>query len=258
MQYVDYTVADRIATITLNRPGKRNALSHELIAELKDSFRQAEGDDAVKVIILRAAGDAFCAGADLAYLQQLRNFTHAENVADSTHLKELYLQMYTLSKVIIAQVQGHALAGGCGLAGVCDFVYAVPEARFGYTEVKIGFIPAIVMVFLLRKLGEAQARQLLLRGDLISAEEARRIGLVTTVVPSADQLASEVMALAQHLCRTNSASAMAMTKQMMARVPEMPLEAALAFAAERNADARASADCRRGMDAFLNKEKILW
>ena len=153
MKYIDYTVQNRKAYITLNRPGKRNALSHELVAELKEAFHLAEKEDQAKVVILKANGEAFCSGADLAHLQQLQNFSHEENLADSNHLKELFLQIYSLKKVVIAQVQGHALAGGCGLATVCDFIFAVPEAKFGYTEVKIGFIPAIVMVFLLRKIG---------------------------------------------------------------------------------------------------------
>ncbi len=158
---IEYAVADRIGYITLNRPDKRNALSFDLVKELKEAFARAEDDAAVKVIVLRANGEAFCAGADLAYLQNLQKFSHVENLADSNHLKELFLQIYILKKVVIAQVQGHALAGGCGLATVCDFSFSVPEAKFGYTEVKIGFIPAIVMVFLIRKIGEGKARHLL-------------------------------------------------------------------------------------------------
>jgi methylglutaconyl-CoA hydratase len=143
---IDFTINNRVGYITLNRPDKRNALSFELIRELKEAFYNAERDDAVKVIVLRAHGEVFCAGADLAYLQQLQEFSYEQNLADSNHLKDLFFQIYTLQKVVIAQVQGHALAGGCGLATVCDFTFSVPEAKFGYTEVKIGFIPAIVMV----------------------------------------------------------------------------------------------------------------
>src|SRR6187402_3023831 len=197
MKYIDYSVKNRKAFIVLNRPEKRNALSHELVAELKEAFQQAENDDKVKVVILKANGEAFCAGADLAYLQQLQNFSHEENLADSNHLKELFLQIYTLKKVVIAQVQGHALAGGCGLATVCDFVFAVPEAKFGYTEVKIGFIPAIVMVFLIRKIGEGKAKELLMTGDLIKAEEAIYYGIVNKIV-SKEKLHDHVRAFALH------------------------------------------------------------
>jgi methylglutaconyl-CoA hydratase len=257
MNQVEYTVQDRIGFITLNRPEKRNALSFELVAALKNAFDVAERDNTVKVVVLRANGEAFCAGADLGYLQQLQKFSYEENLADSNHLKELFLKIYTLKKVVIAQVQGHALAGGSGLATVCDFSFAVPEAKFGYTEVKIGFIPAIVMIFLLRKIGEAKARQLLLTGDLITAEEARAIGLIN-LVTSKETLHQEVYTFAQRLIASNSATSMEYTKQMMASVQSLPLDDALTFASTMNAKARASEDCIRGIQAFLNKEKITW
>ncbi|MFN3840934.1 MAG: enoyl-CoA hydratase/isomerase family protein, partial [Cyclobacteriaceae bacterium] len=164
-----YTVSNRIALITLNRPEKRNALNAELVKELTDCLEETGRDDRVKVIILKSAGEAFCAGADLAYLQQLKRNSLEENLSDSNNLKTLYTRIYTLTKPVIAQVQGPALAGGCGLATVCDFCFSVPEATFGYTEVKIGFIPALVMVFLIRKIGDGKARELLLSGNLISA-----------------------------------------------------------------------------------------
>ncbi|HAC23901.1 MAG TPA: methylglutaconyl-CoA hydratase, partial [Cytophagales bacterium] len=160
MNMVNYHAEDCIGYITLNRPDKRNALSPELIKALSEAFDRATRDEQAKVIVLKANGEAFCSGADLAFLQQMQAFSEEENYQDSSRLKELFLKIYTLPKVVIAQVQGHALAGGCGLATVCDFTFAVPQARFGYTEVKIGFVPAIVMVFLLRKLGEQKAKQL--------------------------------------------------------------------------------------------------
>lgn len=257
MKYITYVAEDRIGFITLNRPEKRNALNHEVVAELKSAFRIAEQDDQVKVIILRATGEAFCAGADLEYLQQLQQFSYEQNLADSNHLKELFYQIYTLKKIVIAQVQGHALAGGCGLTTVCDFTFAVPEAKFGYTEVKIGFIPAIVMVFLLRKLGEARAKHLLLTATLISAEEAKSIGLIH-VVTDKGHLDQEVLKFARGLIDTNSAYAMGTTKEMIGKMQSLPLEEALAFASEMNAKARASDDCKKGISTFLRKEKIVW
>src|SRR6478609_8783905 len=182
MELVLYEVKDRVGYITLNRPEKRNALSHELVAELKDAFSRAENDTNAKVVVLQANGEAFCAGADLAYLQQLQKFSFEENLTDSNHLKELFLKIYQLKKVVIAKVQGHALAGGCGLATVCDFVFAVPEAKFGYTEVRIGFIPAIVMIFLIRKIGEQRAKQFLLSGELMSGESTLQTGLVSRII----------------------------------------------------------------------------
>jgi methylglutaconyl-CoA hydratase len=257
MNYATYSVSNRIGYITLNRPDKRNALSYELVSELKDYFTRAQADDNVKVVVLKANGEAFCAGADLGYLQQLQKFTHEENLKDSNHLKELFLKIYTLNKVVIAQVQGHALAGGCGLATVCDFVIAAPEAKFGYTEVKIGFIPAIVMIFLLRRIGEAKAKQLLLSGDLVPAQDAMLLGLINRVVAKQD-LEAEVNRLAAQLVESNSTSSMAMTKQMIAQVQSMNLDEALTFASEMNAKARSTADCQKGISAFLNKEKITW
>ena len=257
MKYITYNVEERIGYITLNRPEKRNALSQELVTELKDCFVQAGLDPGVKVVVLRARGEAFCAGADLAYLQDLQQYAYAQNLEDSNHLRDLFLTIYTLPKVVIAQVQGHALAGGCGLATVCDFALAVPEAKFGYTEVKIGFIPALVMVFLIRKIGEARARHLLLTGSLISANDALAMGLITQVV-SPDTLEAEVNTLAQKLASGNSATSMAMTKQMMAEVQSLPLDEALDYASHMNAQARATDDCKRGIAAFLAKEKIMW
>ncbi|MFD2245677.1 enoyl-CoA hydratase/isomerase family protein [Pontibacter ruber] len=257
MDYINYFVKDRVGYITLARAEKRNALNYEVVSELKRAFAAAEDDDTCKVIVLRAEGKVFCAGADLEYLQRLQQYDYHENLADSTHLMELFRMIYTLKKVVIAQVHGHAIAGGCGLAAICDFVFTVPEAKFGYTEVKIGFIPAIVKVFLLRKIGESRAKQLLLTGDLISAEEAQAYGLVNYVVPAAE-LEDKIYAFAQKLCQENSRQSMEVTKEMIARVQEMSLEEGLKYAAEMNAVARGSEDCQKGIAAFLNKESLTW
>jgi methylglutaconyl-CoA hydratase len=257
MKNIQYTVKENVAYITLNRPEKKNALSHDLVTDLKEGFKKAESDDSVKVIILNATGDVFCAGADLEYLQQLQNFSFEQNLSDSTHLKELFLLIYELKKIVIAQVEGTALAGGCGLATVCDFTFAVPEARFGYSEVKIGFIPAIVMVFLIRKLGEGIAKQLLLTGSSISAQEAKNLHLINGVVDKG-KIHAEVFKFAKQLIQSNSSYAMSVTKQMIAKVQSLHLDEALSFAAEMNAKARESEDCRKGIAAFLNKEKIKW
>jgi methylglutaconyl-CoA hydratase len=257
MDYTKIEIKNRIGYITLNRPDKRNALSYEFVAELKKAFEELKEDKEAKVIILRAEGKAFCAGADLAYIQGLQNNTYEENLEDSNHLKELFYQIYTYPKVVIAQVQGHALAGGCGLATVCDFSFTVPEAKFGYTEVKIGFIPAIVKVFLLRKIGEGKAKELLLSGQLYSAEQAQAFGLVNYVVP-AEELVNNVEEFAQQLIKNNSGQSMTFTKQMIAEVQEKSLEEGLRYAAEQNAKARASEDCKKGIAAFLNKETPVW
>ncbi|MCE7863294.1 MAG: enoyl-CoA hydratase/isomerase family protein [Bacteroidetes bacterium CHB5] len=257
MSFVLYTVTNQIACITLNRADKRNALSPELVTQLKAAFTTAEQDNQVKVVILKANGESFCAGADLGYLQQLQNFSFEENLADSNHLKELFLKIYTLKKIVIAQVQGHALAGGCGLATVCDFTFSVPEAKFGYTEVRIGFIPALVSVFLIRKIGEQKARHLLLTGDIIQADAARAYGLITEVVP-AGELEKRVNQFAQTLITQNSSQSMQLTKQLINEVQNLKLEDALNFAANQNAKARATDDCKKGIASFLNKQEIKW
>jgi methylglutaconyl-CoA hydratase len=256
-KFVEYEVKDRIGYITLNRPDKRNALNHDLVAELSAVFTQADLDEQVKVVVLRARGSAFCAGADLEYLQQLQNYSYEENLEDSRHLQELLLQIYTLSKVVIAEIQGHAIAGGCGLASVCDFAFAAPEAKFGYTEVKIGFIPAIVMVFLLRKIGEQKAKALLLSGRLISADEAAKLDLINIVVP-AEELADTVFSFARELIVKNSTQSMAATKKMIADIPQLSLQQALDHAVEMNAKARSTEDCQKGIRSFLNKEDLTW
>jgi methylglutaconyl-CoA hydratase len=257
LRYIRYETRDAIGYVTLNRPDKRNALSFDMVSELKQAFEFAEDDVACKVIVLRAEGAVFCAGADLAYIQELQNYGYTDNLADSTHLMQLFHQIYTLKKVVIGEIQGHALAGGCGLATVCDFTFAVPEARFGYTEVKIGFLPAIVSVFLLRKIGEARTKQLLLTGDLIPAQTAADYGLISFLVPAAE-LAAQVYGFARRLCVQNSGQSMELTKEILARIPEMPLEDSLRYAAQMNAEARGSVDCRRGIEAFLHKEPIVW
>jgi methylglutaconyl-CoA hydratase len=257
MSLVEYSVKERVGYITLNRPDKRNALSHELIEELKSTFTKAEQDVDVKIVVLNANGESFCAGADLAYLQQLQNFSYDENLADSNHLKELFLKIYSFKKIVIAQVQGHALAGGCGLAMVCDFTFAVPEAKFGYTEVKIGFIPALVAVFLVRKIGEQKARQLLLTGEIIKAEEALARGIVTRVV-SKEELNATVFDFAQNLIKSNSSQSMELTKQLILEAQGLRLEDALNLAATMNAKARATDDCKKGIAAFLNKQELRW
>jgi len=257
MGLVNYNVANRVATITLNRPEKRNALNAEMVSELKTAFAKAETDQDAKVIVLAAEGDAFCAGADLAYLEQLQQNTFEENLADSSHLKELFYQIYTHPKVVVAKIQGHAIAGGCGLATVCDFSFAADHAKFGYTEVRIGFIPAIVKVFLLRKIGEGKAKELLLTGELIDAVSAKQFGLINDIMP-ADELDEKINAFTQMLVNKNSGQSMQLTKQMIANVQELSLEEGLNHAAEQNAKARATSDCQQGIAAFLNKEKLSW
>lgn len=254
---VNYHTEDRIGYITLNRPEKRNALNAEMVTALKNAFAQAESDENCKIIVLQANGEAFCAGADLAYLQQLQNNTYDENLQDSQHLMGLFLQIYTHKKAVIGKIQGHALAGGCGLATLCDISFSIPEAKYGYTEVKIGFVPALVKVFLLRKIGEGKARELLLTGKIITAEEAKNFGLIN-FISSKETIDNEVLEFATKLCNEASGQSISLVKEMIAEVQHLSVEDGLEYAARMNANARATDDCKRGINSFLTKEKLTW
>jgi methylglutaconyl-CoA hydratase len=256
-QSVNYYKKERVGYLELNRPDKRNALNAKMVEAIKEALNDFENDGEVKVIIIKAAGKVFCSGADLAYLQSLQTNSFEENLADSQSLKDLFQKIYSLPKVVIAQIQGHALAGGCGLASVCDFSFAVPEAKFAYTEVKIGFIPALVMVFLIKKIGVGKAKQLLLGGNLISAPEAVDLGLINWVVEE-DVLEEKVFDFAQKLIMGNSGESMGKIKEMIVGLEGKNLEESLDYAALMNAHARGSEDCQKGIASFLNKENITW
>jgi methylglutaconyl-CoA hydratase len=254
---VQYHIETRIGYITINRPDKRNALNPELVASLTDNFIRASEDEQVKVIVLKASGGTFSAGADLAYLQQLQQNTYEENVADSENLKRLFTTIYYLPKVVIAQVEGHAIAGGCGLAAVCDLVFAVPEASFGYTEVKLGFVPAIVSCFLMSKVNESLAKQILLTGELFLADKALEYGLINFVTSKAE-IAAKVTEFALNLCDQASSNALMVTKQLIGQTNNERLEKRLELAVQINARVRESEDFKKGIASFLAKEKIKW
>jgi methylglutaconyl-CoA hydratase len=257
MNFVRIEKHQRLGSIILSRPEKKNSLNDLFVAELLEAFQQLEADASIKIIILKATGDVFSAGADLDYLQRLQKFSFKENLEDSNQLRDLFLRIQTLKKIVIAQVEGHAIAGGCGLATVCDFCFAVPDSKFGYTEVKIGFIPALVTVFLLRKITGTKAKELLLTGKLITASEAMQIGLINEVI-SKETISQHVKSFAENLCEETSSESVAATKELMNKVSSMELTPALTYAAEMNAKIRSSEDCKKGIAAFLNKEKIKW
>jgi len=256
-ELVLYSITERIATITINRPEKRNALNPELILALTDAFVRASEDDLVKVIVLKANGDAFSAGADLEYLQQLQNNTFEENVADSDRLKKLFTTIYFLPKVVIAQVEGHAIAGGCGLATICDIIFATPESNFGYTEVKIGFVPAIVSCFLMRKVNETLAKELLFTGKIFNAEKALAYKLINFVT-SSTEIHHKVKEFALGLCNESSGNSLMITKQLIGQTNNAQFEKKLETAVQINARVRESSDFKLGIASFLKKEKINW
>lgn len=252
-----YQVEQRIAEITINRADKKNALNPALVAALTAAFLTAQSDEHVKVVVLKANGDVFSAGADLAYMQQLQHFSYEENIQDSAALKNLFETIRTLSKVVIAQVEGHAIAGGCGLATICDIIFAVPEAKFGYTEVKLGFVPAIVSCYLMRKTGETLAKKLLLSGDLFTAEEALQYNLITYVTKS-EEITQIVREFALNLNANASENSLALTKQLLNQTSNTWLDSCLTNAIKVNAKTRESDDFKKGIASFLAKEKINW
>ncbi len=250
-------IRDRVGHVVLSRPEKRNALNPEMVEELKNSLSKMIENEEIRVILIRSEGNVFCSGADLQHLEQMRDNSYAENLEDSKSLKGLFELIYRYPKPVVAAVQGHALAGGCGLVNVCDFAFSVPEAKFGFTEVSIGFVPAIVAYFVIEKIGAGKARELLLSGRLIAAEEALRIGMLAGVV-EASRLLGHAEAFCIQLATSNSAQAIAQTKKLLAEFKGLDLTASLEQAAVVNAKARETRDCKEGIAAFLKKEKKEW
>ena len=244
-----------VATITLNRPDKRNAISFELIDELRRGLDEVEKSPAL-VVILTGAGKAFCSGMDLENLKALLGRAPDQNLKDSQTMVGLFRALYEFPKVTIAAVNGPAIAGGTGLALLCDFTLAVPEARFGYTEVRIGFVPAIVSTFLLRQIGEKQARDLLLTGRIFTADEAHRMGLVNEIV-ALDKLLDRARELAAQLME-NSPASLRLTKQLLTDHALGELDSQIEAAVQKNASIRDTADFREGITSFLEKRKPRW
>jgi methylglutaconyl-CoA hydratase len=247
-----YQVEGGIARITLNRPEKKNALNDALIAGLKEALRRANDDAAVRVAIITGAGADFCSGADLAALQKIAGGSVAENTEDARSLMELFVLIRQISIPVVAAVRGKALAGGCGLASACDVVLASATARFGYPEVKIGFVPAMVMAILRRNVSEKRAFELVTRGAEIAAEEARRFGLVNQVFADADfedQVTDYVRAFEK-----TSKSAVALTKTLLYQMDGMSFGNALEAGVDVNVIARMTEDCQKGIARFLSKK----
>lgn len=244
-----------VATITLNRPERRNAISFQLVDELLGALDQIENSP-TQVVVLTGAGNAFCAGMDLDELKSLLGKTHDENVKDSSRMAHLFRRLFDFPRPTIAAVNGAAIAGGSGLATMCDFTLAVPEAMFGYTEVRIGFVPAMVSSILVWQVGHKIARDLLLSGRLFDASEARRLGLVNEVVPR-ERLLDRARQLAVQLL-DNSPSSVQHTKKLINGYIAASLDQQLAVAIEENARIRATADFREGICSFLEKRKPRW
>lgn len=250
-QVVVYAVDGAIARITLNRPEKRNALNDAVIAGIKEGLQKAGRDENVKAVVISGAGKDFCSGADLSALQKIAGASVAENSEDARSLLELFLLIRQLPVPVIAAVTGRALAGGCGLASACDLVLASGSARFGYPEVKIGFVPAMVMAILRRNVSEKRAFELITRGEEISAQQAKEFGLVNHVF-SDDTFDAEVNEYAKKFGQL-SKHAIALTKVLLYQIDGLAFPEALETGADVNVIARMSDDCQKGIAKFLQK-----
>ncbi|MFW6202655.1 MAG: enoyl-CoA hydratase/isomerase family protein [Gemmatimonadota bacterium] len=249
-----YEVADGVATVTLNRPDKRNALDDRTVAELKRAFRDAGEDDDVRAVLLGGAGPDFCAGADLAQMERIAGEASAlENLADAAALGDLLILMRRLPRPIVGAVHGHAYAGGAGLATACDLVVASDDAVFGYPEVHLGFVPAMVMALLKRVVGEKVAFELVARGDKVGAEEAARIGLVNRVLPAATFEADAREYAVEIAARP--ASSIRLSKRLLYGLDGVSFEDGIARGAEVNVLARMTDECREGVRRFLERRR---
>jgi methylglutaconyl-CoA hydratase len=254
---LDLTRDGPIARLTLNRPEVRNAFDERLVAALAEAGRAlAQAADRPRVVVLAGAGPVFCAGADLNWMSRMVAYSHEENVLDSSRLAIMFQVLNTLPIPMVARVQGAALGGGAGLAAVADIVVADQDAVFGFTEVKLGILPAVISPYALAKIGPSLARELFLTGARFSAARAQQIGLAHRVVPAA-RLDQEVDQVVQELL-TSGPEAMAVAKSLVARIGcELP-EDVIGLTSETIARQRVSAEGQEGMRAFLEKRKPAW
>lgn len=248
---ITYSVEHAVARITLNRPEKRNALDDEIVGEVKAALEQAARDESVRVVLIAGAGKDFCSGADLAALRRISEATVMENVEDARRLGELFIEMRRHPRPIIAAVRGRALAGGCGLATACDIVLAAGSAQFGYPEVNIGFIPAMVMAILRRSVSEKRAFELITRGEVIGAQAAAECGMINRVFDD-EEFENRVEEYVIEMAK-KSATAVSLAKNLLYHMDGMAFETAIEAGVQLNAITRMTPDCKRGVERFLKK-----
>lgn len=254
--FVKCEIKNKVAHIFLTRAEKKNALNDELVSEFYDLLIKLEKKNDISLLTITGEGDTFSAGADLAHIQKLSSYSFEENLRDSVRLKNLFHKIYSFPKPVLAIVNGHAIAGGAGLASVCDIILMKESAKIGYTEVKIGFIAAIVMVFLRQIVGEKVANDLLFSGRLITANEAKSLGLVNHVYSDMEFEESCKNYIEKLL--NNSPQAQENTKKLLREIKSLSLEKALEIAVKSNAETRESFDCKEGIAAFLEKRNANW
>jgi methylglutaconyl-CoA hydratase len=255
---IRFAQKDRVATITLSEPGRRNALDDVMIRELTEAFLAVNRDNGIRAAILTGEGKAFCAGMDLGYIRKFSDLGELENLEDARNLTTMFRTIHTLRKPVIAAVNGPAMGGGCGLAAACDFVFvSAEEGRLGVPEARIGFVPAVILVYLIRRMGEGAAREFVLSGGVLDPETAVRKGLATETIPH-DRLAERAADFARTLASSTSASSIALTKDLFARLAEMSPAEAMEYASHLNALSRKTEDFRKGLDTVIRKESPTW
>ena len=255
---IRYAAGERTARITLNRPAERNALDDTAIAELTAAFIAAARDPGVKVVILAGAGPAFCSGIDPVHHERMSAGDLEQNRADSQRLATLLRTIYEIRKPVCALVHGPAYGFGCGLAAVCDLVLASRDrAKFAVADVQTGMVPALFAPYLVKRIGEGRTRELILRGNALSATEAQGIGLITASVPD-DQLEKKGTALVAELVGKSSSVAMSMVKDLLSKINGMNSSDAIDFTINVHASARMTAECRKGAQALINDQEPEW
>jgi len=244
-------IRNNTGIIIFNRPEKRNSLHPEMTIQLKAKLDEYRNNESIRTIIITGEGNSFSAGADLSYLNELRSYSSVKNEEDTEKLADLFLMLYDFPKPIIAAVNGPAIAGGCGIASACDFIIADrANAKFGYSEVKIGFIPAVVSIFLIKKIGEGKAKRLLLTGEIIDSEKAQQIGLADYI---SDNVMEDALAFAEKL-NDNSAHSMRLTKDLIHNISNMKVQDAVDYCIRLNIISRSTEDFKKGISKFLNKD----
>jgi len=258
MEYtvLKYEKDGMIARVTFNRPEIHNAFNSTVITEMSDLFTEIGKDDDIRVVVLTGAGKSFCAGADLNWMRGVIKQSYDENLAESNALADLFYQIYTFKRPVVGMINGAAIGGGTGFVAVCDIAIAAESAKFSFSEVKIGVVPACIGPYVIKKMGEGKARELFITGERMKAKRAFKVGLVNKVVAD-DRLQAEVDELIKSIL-SSGPEAVAMAKKLVSEVPPMTPDQFKPYTAEMIAKLRVSDEGQEGMDAFLNKRKPNW
>lgn len=261
MATADYTtiqlsIENKLARVTFNRPEIHNAFNSTVISEMSDAFKRLESDDSVRLVLLSGEGKSFCAGADLNWMRGVIKQSYDENLSESNALADLFYQIYSYKRPVIGRINGAAIGGGTGFVAVCDIAIAARSAKFSFSEVKIGVVPACIGPYVIRKMGEGKARELFITGERMNADRAHEVGLVNKVVDD-DQLDNEINSLIKSVL-SSGPEAVATAKELVSNVPAMSPDQFKPYTAEMIAKLRISDEGQEGMDAFLNKRKPNW